>query len=325
VETVAGVDLGGTKIQTAVVRGTTVVGSNRTSTPRTGPDEVIDAIASSVRAAMDGVADEIRAIGIGTPGKIDRATGTVSLAKNVPGFTEAVALGARISNDLGSVPVIVDNDVRAATIGEFARGAGRPYRDVLGVFVGTGVGGGLVLEGRLREGRGAAGEIGHTIVQPGGRRCTCGRKGCLEAYAGRACMELRAERMAKRGHKTVLFDVMKERGRDRLTSGVIARALEMGDGMTKRLVDDAVWALGMSLASAQNLLDLQAIILGGGLGDRLGAPFIGHVAEAMQPHLFVPDRPPRVLPTELRDLSGALGAAYLARGAVVEAARASNR
>jgi glucokinase len=313
VETVAGVDLGGTKIQTAVVRGTAVVGSNRVPTPRSGPDEVIDAIASSVRAALDGVDDEIRAIGIGTPGTIDRATGTVSLAKNVPGFTEAVELGARVSVDLGAVPVVVDNDVRAATIGEFEQGAGRPYRDVLGVFVGTGVGGGLVLEGTLREGRGAAGEIGHTVVQPGGRRCSCGRKGCLEAYAGRACMELRARREAKRGHKTVLFDVMKERERDRVTSGVIARALEMGDDLTTRLIDDAVWALGIALASAQNLLDLEAIVVGGGLGDRLGAPFVERVGAAMHPHLFVPDRPPKLLPTELGDLSGAVGAASLAR------------
>lgn len=315
-ETVVGVDLGGTKIQTAVVRGTEVVGSNRVPTPRTGPDKVIDAIESSVRAALDGVADGIRALGIGTPGRIDRATGTVSLAKNVPGFTEAVPLGPRVSSALGAVPVVVDNDVRSATIGEFLHGAGRPYRDVLGVFVGTGVGGGLVLEENLREGRGAAGEIGHAVVQPGGRRCSCGRKGCLEAYAGRACMELRARRLAKRGHETVLFDLMKERGRDRLTSGVIARALEMDDAMAKRLIDDAVWALGIALASVQNVLDLEAIIIGGGLGDRLGAPFVERVVEAMHPHLFVPDKPPRLLPTELGDLSGAVGAASLAHRVV---------
>jgi glucokinase len=313
VETVAGVDLGGTKIQTAVVRGTEVVGSSRVATPRTGPDEVVDAIESSVRAALDGVADKIEAIGIGAPGTIDRATGTVSLAKNVPGFTDAVPLGTRVSSDLGAVPVIVDNDVRAATIGEFMHGAGRPYRDVLGVFVGTGVGGGLVLEGRLREGRGAAGEIGHTVVRPGGRRCSCGRKGCLEAYAGRASMEARARRLVSHGHTTVLFDVMKERGRDRITSGVIARVLEMDDALTKRLIDDAVGALGVGLASAQNLLDLEAIIIGGGLGDRLGAPFVERIVQAMQPHLFVPDRPPQLLPTELGDLSGAVGAASLAR------------
>ncbi len=147
---------------------------------------------------------------------------------------------------------MVDNDVRVAVLGEFRRGAGRPYRNLLGVFVGTGVGGGLVLGGRLREGRGAAGEIGHTVVKDGGRRCSCGRRGHLEAYAGRGSMERTARRWQARGRRTVLFEVMEEKGRDRLTSGVIAAALKEGDPMATRLVDQAVWALGLGLASAQN-------------------------------------------------------------------------
>jgi glucokinase len=312
-QTVVGVDLGGTKIQTVLLRGTEVVGRERVATPRSGPDEVIRAIGSSVRAATDGAPGVIQALGIGSPGRIDRDTGTVSLAKNVPGFTDPVELGLLLSKDLAlRAPVVVDNDVRAATLGEFALGAGRPFRDLLCVFVGTGVGGGLVLGGELREGRGAAGEIGHAVVQPGGRRCSCGRKGCLEAYAGRGCMETRARRLAKRGRKTALFEIMQERQRDRLTSGVIAAALEKGDRLAEELVEEAVWALGLALASAQNVLDLEAIILGGGLGDRLGAPFVERVRHAMEPHLFVPDRPPELLGTELGDLSGAVGAAILA-------------
>ncbi len=108
---------------------------------------------------------------------------------------------------------MVDNDVRVAVLGEFRRGAGRPYRNLLGVFVGTGVGGGLVLGGRLREGRGAAGEIGHTVVKDGGRRCSCGRRGHLEAYAGRGSMERTARRWQARGRRTVLFEVMEEKPR----------------------------------------------------------------------------------------------------------------
>ena len=312
-QTVVGVDLGGTKIQTVLLRGTEVVGTERVATPRSGPDEVVRAIGSSVRAAMNGADDQIRALGIGSPGRIDRETGTVSLAKNVPGFADPVHLGPLLSEDLGlGVPVIVDNDVRAATLGELALGAGRPFEDLLCVFVGTGVGGGLVLGGDLREGRGAAGEIGHAVVKPGGRRCSCGRKGCLEAYAGRGCMETRARRLAKRGRKTALFEIMEERQRDRLTSGVIAAALEKSDRLAEELIDEAVWALGLALASAQNVLDLEAIILGGGLGDRLGSPFVERVRHAIEPHLFVPDRPPELLGTELGDLSGAVGAATLA-------------
>jgi glucokinase len=126
-------------------------------------------------------------------------------------------------------------------------------------------------------------------------------------------MELTAREKVKHGHKTDLFKIMEERGRDRLTSGVIARALEHGDKMTIELIEEAVWALGIALGSAQNLLDLEAIIVGGGLGDRLGRPFVDRVQEAMAPHVFA-DNPPAVLITELADLSGAVGAAVMAGG-----------
>ncbi len=203
-------------------------------------------------------------------------------------------------------------------LGEHHRGAGRPFQNVIGVFVGTGVGGGLVLDGKLRNGRGAAGEIGHTSVRPGGRKCSCGRHGHLEAYAGRGCMEVHARRLNAEGKKTDLFEIMEKHGKPRLSSGVIAKALEKQDGMAVSLVDEAVWALGIALASAQNLLDLEAIIIGGGLGDRLGQPFVDRIVAAMQPRLFVPEKPPVVLTTELGDLSGAVGAAVLA-GRVVGA------
>jgi glucokinase len=107
---------------------------------------------------------------------------------------------------------------------------------------------------------------------------------------------------------------METRGRTRLSSGVYARALASGDRMTERLIEDAAWALGVGLASAQNLLDLEAIIVGGGLGDRLGQPFVDRIVEHMAPHLFVPSKPPAVVRTELGDLAGAVGAAVLAGG-----------
>src|SRR5207245_4941554 len=130
--------------------------------------------------------------------------GAVSRAANVPGFEEGVLLGPELSRLLGDVSVRVDNDVRAAVVGEHRLGAGRSYSDLLGVFVGTGVGGGLVLGGKLRRGLGAAGEIGHTVVQRDGRRCTCGRHGCLEAYAGRQSMERHGRKLEAGGTKTSL-------------------------------------------------------------------------------------------------------------------------
>lgn len=313
----AGVDLGGTKIQTVVLRSGKVVGQSRVPTPQTGRSgDVIVAIAGTIREALGeaGPRSKLRQIGIGTPGEIDANAGIVSLAANVPGFSGRVRLGPNLSKAMDGTEVVIDNDVRVAVLGEHTRGAGRPFRNMLGVWVGTGVGGGVVLDGAVHDGRGAAGEIGHLIVKPGGRLCGCGRKGCLEAYAGRARLEARARRLAAKGHKTKLFDIMKKRGRERLSSGVYARALKKGDPMATQLIADAAWALGIALASAQNLLDLDAIVVGGGLGDRLGQPFIDSIVAEMTPRLFTPDSPPAVLPTEMGDLSGAVGAAVLAGG-----------
>ena len=292
---VAGVDLGGTKIQTVVLRKGEVAGSARVLTPRTGAaGDVIAAIVGTVRTSLEGAgaADgALRAVGIGMPGEIDVEAGAVLLAANVPGFSERVELGPIVSELVDGVDVKVGNDVSVGVLGEFSRGAGRPFRNLLGVWVGTGVGGGLILDGVLHDGRGAGGEVGHMVVEPGGRRCPCGRRGCLEAYAGRLAMERRARTLVKQGRKT---------------------ALTRGDKLTKKLIDDAVWALGVGRASAQNLLDLEAIVIGGGLGDRLGQPFVDRIVEAMQPHLFA--HAPTVLRTELGDLSGAVGAAVLAGG-----------
>ncbi len=313
----AGVDLGGTKIETVVLDGRRVLGSLRLPTPQTGAKDVTEAIVASITGAIDAAETtrhQIAGIGVGSPGAIEPG-GSVGDARNVHGFEGApVPLGKWLSEAFGGIPVQVDNDVRVAVRGEWKRGAGRPYKSLLGVFVGTGVGGGLILDGRPRLGHGAAGEVGHTLVKPDGRLCSCGQKGHLEAYAGRGCIEAEARRLVEKGRDTDLFRLMRHRGRDRATSGVIAAALKHGDKVTRGLIDDAVWALGIALANVQNLLDLDAIIIGGGLGDRLGDPFVKAVRDATLPRLFVPEHAPAFLGTELRDLSGAVGAAVLAGG-----------
>jgi glucokinase len=180
------------------------------------------------------------------------------------------------------------------------------------VFWGTGVGGGLILDGKPWLGRGGAGEIGHMVVKQGGARCPCGRRGCMEAYAGRGAMEARARKRVKKGAKTELFKLMEKRGRTRLTSAVWWQALERGDKLATKLIDRAVEALGTGIASAVNLLDVQAVIIGGGLGVRFGESYAQLIAQAMQPHLFNDTRPPDVKLAALGDLGGALGAALLA-------------
>ena len=288
-------------------------------TPLTGAQDVSAAIGDAVTKALADAGaqlSDLTALGIGAPGTIDSEALTVSSSPNLPGFQglEAVPLGAMVSQALGGVVVKLDNDVRVAILGEWKRGVGRGYRHLLGVWVGTGVGGGLVLDGALYEGQGAAGEIGHMIVKPGGRVCSDGRRGHLEAYAGRGQMEAHVRHLVKEGQKTELFDIMERKGRTRLSSGVWAAALEKKDKMAVALVDDAVRALAIVLASVQNLLALEAIVIGGGLGDRLGPPFVERIRVEMQPLLFVPDHPPTLLSSEFGDLAGAVGAAVLASG-----------
>jgi glucokinase len=318
-----GIDLGGTKIQAVVVDpGHAVLGQARHPTPiEGGPDDVAAAMATAMTEAAHRAGfetDALAGVGVGSPGDVDASAGTVTSARNLPGWEGEFALGAALEEALGT-RAHLGNDVQVATDAEFELGAGRPYRSVLGVFWGTGVGGGIVLDGRPWTGRGVAGEIGHVVVRIGGERCGCGRLGCMEAYAGRASMERRARHAQKKGEKTELFKIMEERGRTRLMSGIWDRALKRRDPLATRLIDEALEALGAGVASVQNVLDIEAIVLGGGLGVRLGEPYAKRLAEAMEPHLFDDLHPPAMHVAALGDLGGAIGAALLARTASVRA------
>ena len=311
-----GVDLGGTKIQTVVVDAEhTVLGQARRPTPTAGgPADVADALAGAVReaAAAAGLKTSALAyVGVGSPGAIDARAGTVASASNLPGWSGSYPLAAVLAEALGT-PVALGNDVQVATDAEARLGAAREHRSMLGVFWGTGVGGGIVLDGKPWHGVGAAGEIGHVCIQmDGGLQCPCGRRGCMEAYAGRKALEARARELHAAGAATELFKIADKRGRERLTSGIWSAALERGDPLAHELMEQAVRALGAGVASVVNVLDVEIVILGGGLGVRLGRPYAERIAAAMAPHLFNDDRPPEVVVAALGDLGGALGASLL--------------
>jgi glucokinase len=310
-----GIDLGGTKIQAVVVDGKwNVVGSSRRPTPTGGgPEDVAEQMSEALKEAAQQAgteSDGLRGAGVGSPGDVDTDAGTVSQARNLPGWAGTFELGPWLSDSLGT-PVSVGNDVGVATEAEFKLGAGRPYNSLIGVFWGTGVGGGIILNGEHWLGRGAVGEIGHMVVKQGGARCTCGRRGCMEAYAGRAAMEIKARKKHENGAKTDLFKIMEKHGRDRLTSGIWGRALKANDPLATKLIDRAIEALGTGIASAVNLLDVEAVIIGGGLGVRFGEPYVKRIAKAMKPHLFTDDNPPAMHVAALGDFGGAMGAALL--------------
>jgi glucokinase len=310
-----GIDLGGTKIEAIIVDADNqVLGQNRQPTPTDGgpadvAKQMADAMSGAAKAA--GVqTSALHGIGVGSPGDVDHDAGTVANARNLPNWIKPFELSAALSERLGA-SVHLGNDVQVATRAEFRLGAGKPYDSVLGVFWGTGVGGGIILNGEPWLGRGAAGEIGHTVVRRGGAHCPCGRRGCLEAYAGRGAMEARARRELDKGANTELFKVMKARGRTRLTSSIWAHALQAQDPLATELIDRAVRALGAGIASAVNLLDVEAVVIGGGLGVRFGQPMAERIATEMHPHLFNDSRPPAVRVAGLGDLGGAIGAALL--------------
>jgi len=310
-----GIDLGGTKIQTVIVDARhEVIAKSRRPTPTTGgPADVAAAIAAAMGDAAEqaGIATkDLTHIGVGSPGSVHASTGAVSGAGNLPGWSGSYPLGPELATLLGTA-IALGNDVQVATDAEAELGAGRNVNSLLGVFWGTGVGGGIVLEGKPWLGQGGAAEIGHVVIKVNGETCPCGRRGCMEAYSGRSAMERKARELHEKGAKTDLFKIARKRNRARLTSGVWAAGLERGDPLAVKLIERAVKALGAGVASCVNVLDVEVVVLGGGLGVRLGQPYADRIAQAMAPHLFHDHRPPPVLVAELGDLGGAIGASRL--------------
>ena len=313
-----GIDLGGTKIEAIVVdTNNKVLGSARHPTPTSGtPADVAASMAQAIAEAAQAAGtttEKLAGVGIGSPGAINAEAGTVSSARNLPGWEGSYALGPELSKKLGT-RVAIGNDVQVATAGEFKLGVGKQYSSLLGLFWGTGVGGGLVLDGKPWRGRGGAGEIGHMVIKLGGRRCPCGNEGCVEAYAGRAAMEAHARHEIDGGRKSDLLKIMEHKQRERFTSAVWETAVERGDELAIELIDGAVEALGAGAASAVNLLDVEAVVIGGGLGVRFGDEYVDRIREAMKKHLFPGHTMPAVQLVGLGDMGGALGAALLVDG-----------
>jgi glucokinase len=310
-----GIDLGGTKIEAIVVDADNqVLGQARRPTPTEGgPADVAKQMAETMTEAATAAKLEtasLKGVGVGSPGSVDDAAGTVTQARNLPGWNGTFELAKTLGDTLGT-PVKIGNDVQVAITAEHQLGAGKPYDSLLGVWWGTGVGGGVILDNKLWLGRGSAGEIGHMVIKRDGALCPCGRRGCVEAYSGRAAMEAKARKEHDEGAKTDLFKIMRHRGRVRLTSAVWADALEQQDPLATELIERAVEALGAGIASAVNLLDVEAVVIGGGLGSRFGQPMTDRIFEASKPHLFRDDRPPDIHVAGLGDLGGAIGAASL--------------
>lgn len=310
-----GIDLGGTKIAAAIVGPAhhVIAYAKRPTPNRGGPNDVVREVVAVMEEAAEkaGVkTSQLRGIGMGAPGSVDSATGSLAGAGNLPDWKDSYPLGSTLSDALGT-PVAVANDVQVATHAEYELGAGADYESLLGVFWGTGVGGGIILNGEQWKGRGRAGEIGHTLVRRGGARALNGLSGTLEAYAGRKAMEDKARREVKKGRKTDLFKLMKKHNKTSLTSAVWAKALHHEDELATDLLNRAVVALSAGIASAVNLLDVEAVVIGGGLGVRFADTLVPEIIDGMGQYLLDPDTPPAVSVAALGDEGGVIGASLL--------------
>ena len=314
---IIGVDLGGTNVEAAAVRGGEILASKKKKTRASkGVDVVIKRIGKTVRKVMDKMdkeASDYSALCIGAPGAVDTASGVVHSAPNL-NWTN-VPLGERLEDDL-ELPVIVENDVNIGLLGEHVYGAGKGSLNMLGIFVGTGIGGGIVINGTPHYGwRGVAGEVGHVVVQPRGRKCGCGRRGCVEAYASKTAMEAIIREEMEKGRSTEVFEIMEEKGKNKLTSSVIEASLEAEDALMEEAIQNAQYYLGLLTANLVNVLDPEVIVFGGGVVERLGQDFIDPIGRTARQHYLQREGAEkiRLVPAALGDDAGPVGAAVVAR------------
>jgi glucokinase len=305
-----GIDLGGTNIQCALVVDNKVVARDSTKTKAAeGSDEVIKRIvkiADKVISASDYKRSEVKALGIGAPGAIDISKGVVIKAPNLgwKDFPLAKVLAKEVD-----MPVVVDNDVNVGAWGEHVAGAGRKHDDLFAIFVGTGVGGGFVFDGKLYHGRMfTAGEVGHTLLRADaglGRRT-------VEELASRSSMVRLIVQLIESGRESVITDLV-EGDLSRVRSKVLAQALKADDPLTKEVVQRAAFYIGVSIANVVTMLSLSCVVVGGGATEAMGETWMRWIREAFNNYVFPKDlQSCEILPSALEDDAGTIGAAHLA-------------
>ena len=258
--------------------------------------------------------EHLAAVGIGAPGPIDFDTGTIIETANLR--FKNFPLGPRVAEEFGR-PAIVENDVNAGTYGEFRAGAARNTKDVLGVFVGTGIGGGLILNGALYRGFSkACGEVGHIVVKAGGPRCGCGNRGCLEAIASRTAMTRDIRKAIKRGYRGYISKALSTEN-DQLSGKVLKTAYDADDKLVQKVVHRAAKFIGIGIGSLLNVLGLEMVVLGGGVVEAFGDEFVDRIKQSARDVAFdINSRDANITRAELGDDAGVIGSAMLAREAL---------
>jgi glucokinase len=315
-EYVVGVDLGGTKILSGVFASglNCVAKAKITTKSQRGAKAVIERIARCVREAVD-EADltlkDVSAVGVGAPGGVDSDTGRVIFAPNL--VWEDLPLKRELEEHL-KLPVFVGNDCSLSILGIYITELKSKPRNVVGLFIGTGIGGGLIFDGQLYTGsHHTAGEVGHIVLVPDGPKCSCGNKGCFEAVASRKAIFQRIESEVKNGQKTVLTEMLGEDLHD-LRSGDLRKAIRRGDKFVARVVEEAAEYIGLATANLINLLDPDIVVLGGGVIEALADEMLSAILKVAQEHVIPGTfKQSVVMASQLGDDAGITGAAVLAR------------
>ncbi len=309
-----GVDVGGTKIHAAVVRTSgQVIQRHRLATPQNASaPEILQTLLEAIREllAQAGLGiEDMGGIGLAVPGIVDYQTGQVCTAPNIAISGEPLAAPLR---EAFSVPVALGNDVDACTLGEAWVGSARGCSSAVGIYMGTGIGGGLILDGKLVRGeRYSALEIGHMIVDIDGPLCGCGNHGCLEALASRTAIE-RDIRAAIDAGKATIFRDLLENPAGRIRSGVLKDALQQDDKLASKLLRRSARAVGLSCISLQHLLNPQVIVLGGGVMEACGDFLMPIIEDVFEADTYLAEQgQTRLVQSALGDDAGILGAAAL--------------
>jgi glucokinase len=310
-----GVDFGGTNIVSAVVslEGEIISKAKVAAEIPAGVQHVVENMKRSISKAIEEAKvkkDALIAIGLGSPGPLNSREGTVINPPNLTGWRN-VPLRSMIEKDF-SLPVFLDNDANAAAFGEFWAGAGKEVRNFVCFTLGTGVGGGIILNGKLIRGADdTAGELGHCTIDYGGYLCKCGNRGCLETYISATGIVRRTREAIEHGEKTILYEML-EGNLDKLTSKMVHIALLNGDDLAARIMHETGILLGVGIANVVNALNPDMVVISGGVieaGEHLFTPAREEVAKRA---FEDPAKRVKIVPSTLGDNAGCIGAAGIA-------------
>ncbi|MFP4465450.1 MAG: ROK family protein [Candidatus Goldiibacteriota bacterium] len=311
-EYAVGVDLGGTNIVLVLItyKGKVVRTERMETEAAKGPDFIIDNMAEKINGIIRSAGikkQNVKRMGIGVPGPLDSKKGIVRLAPNMPGWKD-IKLKQKIEKKTG-IKTAVENDANCAVYGEKWTGAAKGAADVVGLTLGTGVGGGIILNNRLHRGNsGTAGEIGHTIIDINGKKCSCGASGCIEAYASATAIAESAKEKIREKRQSMIVQIAKG-DMNKITSKTVYEALLNKDKVALEVWDDFIRHLSASLAGILNTLNPEVVVIAGGVinaGNRLFTPLR---KETGKKAFAAPFSDAVIVPAKLGELAGAIGAA----------------